>query len=285
MKKIKIIYTMTAPVSHIGQTASVGAYFNTLTTAYGEIPVITGNAVRGTLRDFGAKKILDTYNKRVDKETFNVLFSGGNISGATKNDVARAKQVRAHFPLVSLMGGGLGSMLMAGTMLSGFLYPVCTETVPLTKIESKVSWHELVDEIEFTRMDDTKDDAKEHYLEDVNEDHKAKASTQMRYSVQYIAAGTQFVQEIVLLDSATELEESVLYSSLFEWFKIHTIGGMRAKGFGFFDAHSDEIQVVDGHVTMSDRVSTLIKSYDEFLSSEDIDTTIQLLTTGGKKND
>lgn len=283
MKKIKITYTMTAPVSHIGQTASVGAYFNTLTTAYGEIPVITGNSVRGILRDFGAKKILDTYGKAVDKEVFNVLFSGGNISGSTKNDVERAKQVREHFPLISLLGGGLGTMMMSGNMLSGFLYPVCTETEPLTKIESNVSWHELVDEIEFTRMDDTKDDVKEKYIKDVNEEKKAKASTQMRMSVQYMAAGTQFVQEIMLLDSANEIEEAALYSCLFEWFNVHTIGGMRAKGFGFFDAVSDEISVIDGRISMSDRVTDLIKSYDDFLASENIDESIKLLSAGGKK--
>ncbi len=75
MKRIKIVYTMTAPVSHIGQVSSVESYFNTVTTAYGEIPIITGNTVRGILRDCGAKKLLDTYNKAVEKEAFNVLFS------------------------------------------------------------------------------------------------------------------------------------------------------------------------------------------------------------------
>lgn len=284
MKKINITYTMTAPVSHIGQTASVGAYFNTLTTAYGEIPVITGNSVRGILRDYGAKKVLDAYGAPVDKEVFNVLFSGGNISGSTKNDVERAKQAREHFPLISLLGGGLGTMMMSGNMLSGFLYPVCSETQELTKKKSSVSWHELVDEIEFTRMDDTKDDTKEKYIEDVSEEKKAKASTQMRVSVQYMAAGTKFVQEIVLLDSATEMEEAVLYSCLHDWFEVHTIGGMRAKGFGFFDAESNEISVINGQIKTSERVAGLIQKYDDFLAGENIGETIGLLSTGGKKN-
>lgn len=234
MKKIKIKYTMTAPVSHIGQTASVGAYFNTVTTAYGEMPVITGNSVRGILRDCGAAKLLDAYGKPVDKETFNVLFSGGNISGATKNDVGRAKDVRAHFPLVSLLGAGLGTMIMAGTLLCGFLYPVCVESEPFVHGVADVSWHNLMGEIEFTRMDDSKDDSMAtKYMDNVDEETKTKASTQMRVSVQYMAIGTQFVQEIILLDGATELEEAALYSAIAEWFKTHTLGGMRAKGFGF----------------------------------------------------
>lgn len=284
MKKINLTYTMTAPVSHIGQTASVGAYFNTLTTAYGELPVITGNSVRGTLRDFGAKKILDVYGKPVDKEIFNVLFSGGNISGSTKNDVARATQVRQHFPHISLLGAGLGTMIMAGTLLSGFLYPVCEESSRITHIDSNISWHELMGEIEFTRMDDSKDDSKSLYIKDVDAEQKAKASTQMRTSVQYMAAGTTFVQELVLLDSSGEMEEAALYSALAEWFKVHSIGGMRAKGFGFFDATSDEISVIDGKITMSDRVKNLIEVYEDFLEAEDLEETLELLGTGGKKN-
>lgn len=282
MKKIKIIYTMTAPVSHIGQTASVGSYFNTLTTAYGQIPVITGNSIRGILRDYGAKKLLNTYGKTVDKEVFNVLFSGGNISGATKNDVERAKKIRENFPLISLFGGGLGTMIMAGNMMSGFLYPICQETENLTKIESEVSWHELMDEIEFTRMDDTKDDKKLHFISDINKEKEAKASTQMRVSVQYMSAGTQFVQQIILLDSATELEEAVLYSCLEEWFKIHTLGGMSSKGFGFFDAESEEISVINGEILMSERVRNLIDKYSDFLAVQNFDDIMPLLQVGKK---
>lgn len=282
MKKIKIIYTMTAPVSHIGQTASVGSYFNTLTTAYGQIPVITGNSIRGILRDYGAKKLLNTYGKTVDKEVFNVLFSGGNISGATKNDVERAKKIRENFPLISLFGGGLGTMIMAGNMMSGFLYPICQETENLTKIESEVSWHELMDEIEFTRMDDTKDDKKLHFISDINKEKEAKASTQMRVSVQYMSAGTQFVQQIILLDSATELEEAVLYSCLEEWFKIHTLGGMSSKGFGFFDAESGEISVINGEILMSERVRNLINKYSDFLAVQNFDDIMPLLQVGKK---
>lgn len=284
MKKIKVKYTMTAPVSHIGQTASVGAYFNTQLTAYGEIPTITGNSVRGILRDFGAKKVLDAYGKKVDKETFNVLFSGGNINGTTKNDVGRATEVRRHFPNISLLGAGLGTMIMGGNLDVKFLMPVCTESVPVTHIDSDVSWHNLMGEIEFTRMDDTKDDLKLKYLENVEEEKKAKASTQMRMSVQYMALGTQFVHEMYLLDSANEMEEAALYAAMAEWFKIPTLGGMCSKGFGFFDAESEEISVIDGKITMSDRVKALIGKYEDFLAAENIEETIKLLSTGGKKS-
>lgn len=57
--KINVKYTATAPISHIGEVASTGSYFNMIKTADGRIPVITANSVRGTLRDCAAKYLLD----------------------------------------------------------------------------------------------------------------------------------------------------------------------------------------------------------------------------------
>ena len=87
MKKLQIKYIMTAPVSHIGETASTGSYFQTIKTASGRLPIITANSVRGILRDSGAKFFLDRLGCKVDKEIFHILFSGGNLNGTMKNDV------------------------------------------------------------------------------------------------------------------------------------------------------------------------------------------------------
>ena len=57
--KIDIRYTMTAPLSHIGETASTGAYFNMVRTASGRLPVVTGNSIRGQIRDAGAGELLE----------------------------------------------------------------------------------------------------------------------------------------------------------------------------------------------------------------------------------
>lgn len=51
--RIDIRYTMTAPLSHIGETASTGAYFNMIKTTSGRLPVVTGNSIRGQIRDAG----------------------------------------------------------------------------------------------------------------------------------------------------------------------------------------------------------------------------------------
>lgn len=268
--RLKIKYKMTAPVSHIGETASTGSYFQMIKTKNGKIPIITANSVRGIIRDNGAKFLLDNMGEKVGKEAFNVLFSGGNLNGTMKNDVANAKAVREHFPLVSLLGGGLGDMIMAGKISVGNLYPVCKETAGMLGVdEPEVSWKNLIEEIEFTRTDDGKDDQLAEYMKDPEEEKKAKASTQMRFSVQYMAQGTEFMQDIYLFPNVTELEKGALCSAVAEWFKIPRLGGMASRGFGFFDASTDfGIAVEKGKVTINDNAERLIEEYKEFLQKE-----------------
>lgn len=289
MRHFDIHYTLTAPVSHIGETASTGSYFQTINTAAGRLPVITGNSVRGILRDKLAGHLLDCIGEPVDKEIFNVLYSGGNISGSTKNDVRRAKLVRQHFPMISLLGGGLGTMIMSGQLVSGFVYPICRESEQVTGISSELSWHDLIEDIEFTRMDDTKDDKNADRIVNVDDVSKAKASTQMRFSVQYLSAGTELVQRLTLLDGSTELEEAAFLTGIAEWFKLPTLGGMRAKGFGAFAASCTSgtggagISVTStGSISVTDEAAEKIEKYAGFLDTDSPTEWLYLLKEGGK---
>lgn len=274
--RMRIKYRMLSPISHIGETASTGSYFQTILTADGRVPVITGNSIRGQLRDCMAAHLLDTMSQdsllsvKVSKDVFNILFSGGNINGVMKDDVEKAKNIRKHFPLVSLMGGGLGDMIMAGKLICGFAYPVCTETEGITSIESDISWHSLIDEMEFTRTDDGKNDRLAAYMQDAEEEKAAKAPTQMRYSVQYMAAGTEFVQDFIFLDGVNELEMGAFYAGLQKWFQTPRLGGMAAKGFGLFDADfgGGKIRVENGEVALSEEAQNLVAEYENFIRAE-----------------
>lgn len=291
MLRKRIKYKMLSPVSHIGETASTGSYFQTVLTANGRVPVITGNSVRGQLRDSMAVHLLDTMSSaclfpvQVSKDTFNILFSGGNINGAMKDDVEKAKSIRKHFPFISLMGGGLGDMIMSGKLICSFAYPVCKETESITGIESDISWHSLIDEMEFTRTDDGKNDQLSEYMLDAEQEKTAKASTQMRYSVQYMAAGTEFVQDFIFLDGLTNLELGAFYAGIFQWFTVPRLGGMVAKGFGLFDADlEDEVSVKNGEVFTSPDVNKHIFSYEEHIRL-DGDKYLNILAAGkGAKN-
>lgn len=292
MMKMRIKYKMLSPVSHIGETASTGSYFQTILTSSGRVPVITGNSIRGQLRDSMAAHLLDTMSEgsllgvKVSKDVFNILFSGGNINGAMKDDVEKAKKVRESFPLISLMGGGLGDMIMAGKLICSFAYPVCRETENITNIKSGISWHNLIDEMEFTRMDDGKDDRLTRYLADASEEKTAKASTQMRYSVQYMAAGTEFVQDFIFLSRTTDLELGAFYAGLKKWFATPKLGGMAAKGFGLFDAEMDDGQILvcNGDVSVYGDVQKLICAYEDFITAQGPEVFNILETKKEKKN-
>lgn len=285
--RIDIHYRMTAPVSHIGETASTGAYFNMIRYGSDRLPVITGNSIRGQIRDAGAAELLNRIGCMVDKETFHVLFSGGNVSGAMKDDVGRAKAVREAFPLISVLGGALGTMIMTGKLICGFAYPVCKETRDLIGCESDRSWRELIDEIEFTRTDDAKNDKLAARITDVMAETTGTASQQMRYAVQYMAAGTQFVQKMQLLPGTTALEIGALLCAIRKWWEdAPRLGGMSGKGFGLFDADltmdgREMIGVYDGSIEMTELAKRLI---DDYMAATNGCAELLPLLTGGSKS-
>ena len=230
--------------------------------------------------------MLERLGTKVDKETFHILFSGGNLNGTMKNDVQKAKNVREHFPFISLFGGGLGDMIMSGKVCIGNLYPICKETcISLGEDFAEVSWKNLIDEIEFTRTDDGKDDTLSGYISDPEEEKKAKASTQMRYSVQYMAKGTEFVQDVYFNENVTDLELGAFFSALCDWFRKPMLGGMASKGFGNFDAEikigDDFISTTNGDVEISEKIAKLIEEYDQFIDGEGTEF-LSLLRSGKK---
>lgn len=264
---MKIKYTLKAPISHIGETASTGSYFQTVLTSSGRVPVVTGNHVRGQIRNCIAMHMLDTIGEttlagaNVSKEMFHILFSGGNVNTAMRDDLGKARAIREHFPAISLMGGALGDMIMGGKINVGFVWPICKETEEITGISSNKTWHNMIDEVEFTRMDDAKNDKLADYMIDGTEEEKGTASQQMRYSVQYLAQGTELVQEIRIMPGVTALELGALYAGLRTWFENPILGGMSAKGFGTFE----------GKITYDEyekTPETLISEYEDFLRSE-----------------
>ena len=268
--QMRIEYKLKAPLSHIGESASTGSYFQTVLTSAGKLPVVTANSIRGQVRDAIAMHWLDLTGAKLDKDVFNIFFSGGNLNGTMKNDIAKAKAVREHFPGISLLGGGLGDMILAGKLICTMAYPVCKESEEITGLQSNISWHSLIDEIEFTRTDDGKNELLDKYLIDPEADKTAKASTQMRFSVQYLSPGTELVQDIIFLPGTTDLEVGAFLAGLAKWWQIPRMGGMAARGFGYFTARIDDglLAVDDDGVQISNEVKKCIDAYEELIRTE-----------------
>lgn len=249
--KIESIYTLKAPLSHIGESESTETFLNTISVRNGnkvdDVFAYSGNALRGAWRDSGAKYLLEKLGIKVPKKTFHLLFTGGSISGNQVVDIEQAKRLRNTFPFISIFGGGVGNQILSGKFNQTFAYPVCKETVNIipSNIESidysaqELSWRQLTGEANFSRKDDGKDRLGDDYI--INEANlleskskkKDEPATQMRYTAEYLIPGTQLWHQLEL--TGTELELGALVSSIHEWAKSPHLGGMAAKGFGLVD--------------------------------------------------
>src|SRR3990172_4146235 len=173
--------TMTAltSISHIGDSHGVNSKLRREKViqpngSVEEIPIISGNALRGILRDRGMLHMLKLLGYGVNDETgevkglslsaFYFLFSGGALTKDLGNrglDVDEARRWRGLIPLVAVFGGAMGNQIMPGKAKIGKAIPICTETahiIPERYLGGVDSVWELCQEEAYTRRDDEKND-------------------------------------------------------------------------------------------------------------------------------
>lgn len=284
--KLESVYTLKAPLSHIGESESTETFLNTISIRNGnkveDVFAYSGNALRGAWRDAGAKYLLDKLDIRVPKKTFHLLFTGGSISGNQVVDIQQAKMLRDVFPFISLFGGGVGNQILSGKFNQTFAYPVCAETKTIIPSDvaaidyeaQELSWRRLTNEASFSRMDDEKDRLGDQYIAEpdllIGTEEKAKKgpATQMRYTAEYLIPGTQLWHQLEMTGS--ELELGALVASIHEWAKSPHLGGMASKGFGLVDLNMSIdgepfIDVESQLVKLSDEAEGVKEKYDEHL--------------------
>lgn len=262
--RIETIYTLLQPLSHIGESESTQSFLNTTTVVNGdkieEVMVYSGNALRGMLRDCGARYLLNKLQIQVSLKAFHLLFSGGSIGGAQSIDIDQARAIRKALPFVSLFGGGVGNQILDGKLKQTFAYPICRETnniLPSYLPKPEYSWRHLSNVIEFSRKDDEKNETMrnqflalegEELLAIEGERGKKKKedgpATQMRYAVEYMAPGTQLWHRWDII--CDEVELGAFVSAIHEWQKQPYLGGMAGKGFGLVSAEMDIITEEEG---------------------------------------
>ncbi len=260
--RIEIVFTLLSPLSHIGESVGPDSYLSTQDIigpdgAPVEVFAYSGNAIRGMLRDAGARYFLRELGEpalsiQVPLEVFYLLFSGGSIGGDSKVDIDQARRIRQIVPHLSIFGGGVGNQILPGKINIGYAYPVCEETshiLPSGLKAGKFSWRQMTTEQSFTRTDDAKDDllrpfiiddaagiapaAKQTSLmEPVAETQKPKdRPQQMRYTIELMIAGTTLWTAIDYYDM-TELELGALVAAIDEWGKRPVLGGQARIGMG-----------------------------------------------------
>jgi len=238
-----------------------------------EVPVISANSIRGKIRDLAAIEILTKSNGlkiQVDGESFNLLFSGGSLesTGGEGINIEKVRQMRKDMPMLSVLGGSVGNIILPGKLDMGKLIPIVKETSHLIpdkfhgKDELKSIWEYCQTEM-YTRKDDAKDENMREYLSDEAKEGD-KIKSQMIYYIETLAAGIKFYWKICLRDT-TDIETGAFLQTLQTWSdQASQVGGTGRVGLGALKVELTETKVVDSDIKFdNDEFVTFIGKYNE----------------------
>ena len=250
---VQALFTLRSSISHQGTAQGTTGVFNRIkvVTRHGdveEVPLVTGNSFRGQLRDHAAKHLIETAGLKPEdlrQAGAALLFSGGSLTKVSSSGVS-LEQVRTltdALPPLALFGGSFGNHIVRGKLISGMFIPVADETAlylppDLREAAMKASVFDLIQIESYTRRDDSRDERFTRYYPEVQPKAEDAASTQMRYELETLVAGTQLYWHFVLQD-VTYLEEQVFLAAMRSWAEHPTLGGRVAVGHGLVEADMD----------------------------------------------
>jgi hypothetical protein len=240
-----------------------------------EVPVLSGNGIRGRLRDLGMAHCCRALGYGVDDTTgqvqgltlpaFYFLFSGGSLAsgeGGKGLDLAYARTLRELIPLVGVFGGAVGNQILPGKLIVSKAYPICAETAHLLpeayRSPAPLSVYGFLQEEMYTRKDDEKNERirgllsgeTQHLLTGLSPQALTEAGPQqMLYYVESFAAGTRFYWRVLLSD-ATDIEFEAFLTCLAEFAKAPYLGGRSAAGLGHVRIECDSWRRLDATLTM-----------------------------------
>lgn len=228
----------TSSIVHGGQSLGTVQYLRRekFLTPAGEIeniPVISGNAVRGALRDYSAElyhSFLEYHDLTLPQAQ--LLWSGGSITKARTEPLSgqRLREVREICPPFALLGGGIAGRVVSGSLSVGKVIPVCSELAHILPdsitSQNLPSFWDLTQLEEFSRFPD------------LDEEDNDKTQL-MRFGVESFLPGTQFYWWSKT--SARNEIEGLFFDELISAFLQGNIqlGGLKAKGFGHLKAQDN----------------------------------------------
>jgi len=291
------VVTALSSISHIGGNKGITSLLRRekVVTPDGveEIPIISGNGMRGLLRDLGMMHMLKLLGYALDEESehygislasFYFLFSGGALTstGDRGIDIDEARRWRDLIPLVALFGGAMGNQIMPGKLAIGKLIPICQETAHLlpervTADHAPLSVWDMVQQEAYTRKDDEKNENIRWLLTDSAKGQLQLSATkkkakkddmveetgqkqQMRYFVETLAAGTRFYWKINLHD-VSPVEFDAFAVNLAEFSRRPYIGGKSGVGHGEVSIKFDEWLELDPRVKAGKEVGLPLGQY------------------------
>lgn len=251
-----------------------------------EIPTITGNAMRGILRDGFANLTCQVLGiTELPQPQFYLLYSGGSL---VKDDakgwtsITNPQELRSLFPHLSLLGFSIGNHIAQGKVKIGKFIPLSKETAHLVPEAMRQlcnrSVYDLMQIEAYTRMDDGKRETEAVLVKrgaEFFDDAPSEASQQMRFQIETICAGAQFwwSYSFNLADAG---ERNAFYAGLGVWANDPRIGGVGRWGHGLLE------MLFDSNTTLnptSNPFEAYVRAYADHLLSVK-DRAIEVLTYG-----
>lgn len=230
------VITVTSPLAHADEHLETMQRFRRepylLNNEVLEIPVYSGNAIRGMLRRAAAHHVCDIIGageRSLPVESFYLLFSGGYLTGGDHAErVDEHRRTRQLLPHLGLLGYSHGTRIAHGLIDVWRGEPVCVELAstpghhdhPAYQDTDAPSVFDLLTEVSYTRRDDRADQLAGE-----------KSPVQMRYSHEALIPGTQLIHGATLRTS-DELITGALADAVQTCTEWRTLGGRAAIGHG-----------------------------------------------------
>lgn len=231
--------TALSSIAHGGETLGTVTYLRreAFLTPQGrtDIPVISGNAVRGALRDTAAAMTWEALGKpQLSLAVMHALWAGGALAKTRTQPLTgqRLADLRAMVAHIGVFGTAGGGRIIDGALTVGKLVPICTQTAhllpetltadPLPDMHDllQIEWYSRIPDGErLTEVTGTLDD-------DANIDDGL-----MRYGAETFIAGTRF-HAMFALNNATDTEHGYFTDVLNTWLEHATVGGKTGRGHG-----------------------------------------------------
>jgi CRISPR/Cas system CSM-associated protein Csm3 (group 7 of RAMP superfamily) len=200
-----------------------------------DVPIISGNQVRGRLRRLLTADFLELSGYKMDlgqksyQKLYHTLFAGGVLEAVEEESESAVVDLNLKFRIVKyilplrLFGCSYANQMIEGRVLVGHMLPVCKELREYTGVDSNISFYQLIARAFQTRKDELRVARTEE-----------EQAVQALIEYECFAPGTRFYHEIRLETTKEEelLDLSTLYRAVELWKMNPFIGGKSSVGFG-----------------------------------------------------
>jgi len=200
-----------------------------------DIPVISGNAVRGVWRRYAFVDFLSLLDYTLDVSTkqgrklYHTLFTGGILEGVDTGaeiDVELKKEVFEYVIPARLFGFSFGNQMIEGKLKVGKLLPICEELNDYLPVKSDRSVYTMIGKSFQTRKDD---------IRERDEDEQA---VQMLVEYEVFIPGTEFYHK-VMVEDPEPIDVSCLERVIELWKLKPFVGGKSSIGMGELEINYD----------------------------------------------